>query len=196
MDKSPVVVTDQTGQRALIISSPVKNGEEPQVLVRLENNEQLLIPANLLVEQADGGRLLPYSFAELLAQAAGEVQRIPVIEEHLHVEKQVAESGGVRINKLVHERQEAVEVPLFAEEVEIRRTVVNRPVDGPVEPRYEGDTLVIPLLEEVVVVQKQLLLREEIYITKKQIEMHQTEQVTLRGEEVVVEPVEAQGRIG
>jgi len=65
---------------------------------------------------------------------------------------------------------------------------VNRTVDGPVSVRYEGDTLIIPLLEEVVVVQKQLRLKEEVHVIKKQTERRQPEQVTLRREAVIVEP--------
>ncbi len=56
--------------------------------------------------------------------------------------------------------------------------------------RQEGDTLIVPLLEEVLVVQKQLLLKEEVHISKKRTEQHHPEQVTLRSEQVSVERIE------
>jgi len=190
MNTSPVVVIDQTGQRGLITALPGQNEAEPQALVQLDQGAQLLIPAEFLTEQADGTYRLSLSFDELLAGASGDAAlRIPVTEEQLHVGKRLVQGERVRINKIVHESQEQVDVSLLSEEVEIRRVPVNRTVEAPVEVRYEGDTMVIPLLEEVVTVQKQLLLREEIYITKKRTETHQTEAVTLRREEVVVEPV-------
>jgi stress response protein YsnF len=42
-------------------------------------------------------------------------------------------------------------------------------------------------VEEVLVVEKRLMLREEIHIRKQRIEMHQPQRITLRSEEVQVE---------
>jgi uncharacterized protein (TIGR02271 family) len=201
MNASPVVVVDQTGERGLMTVSPDRGKADPQALVELAQGAQLLIPAEFLVEQADGTYRVPLRFDELLAGASvddasdesaasgDDVVRIPVTEERLHVGKRLVQGERLQIHKIVHEMQEQVDVPLLSEEVEIRRVPVNRTVDAPLDVRYEGDTMVIPLLEEVVTVQKQLLLREEIHITKKRTETHQTEAVTLRREEVVVEPV-------
>ena len=59
--------------------------------------------------------------------------------------------------------------------------------------RSEEDTLVIPLLEEVLVVEKRLLLKEEVRITKRRMETHRPQRVTLRREEAVVERVNREG---
>ena len=93
----------------------------------------------------------------------------------------------MRITKLVHEREEVVNVPRVREEVTVERVTLNRMVDAPVSMRQEGDTLIIPLLEEVIVVEKRLMVKEELRITKRRIEEHASQQVTLRREEVVVE---------
>jgi uncharacterized protein (TIGR02271 family) len=202
MNTSPVVVIDQTGQRGLMTALPNQGEAAPQALVALDGGKQLLIPAEFLVEQADGTYRLSLSFADLLAAASDEAAaddtalRIPITEEQLLVGKRLVQGERVRINKVVHEWQEQVDVPLLSEEVEVRRVPVNRTVEAPLDVRYEGDTMVIPLLEEVVTVQKQLLLREEIYITKKRTETHQRQAVTLRREEVVVEPVAADAANG
>jgi stress response protein YsnF len=58
--------------------------------------------------------------------------------------------------------------------------------------RYEGDTLIIPVIEEVLVVEKKLLLKEEVHITKYVGETQQEKTVTLRSEEVSVERTEEQ----
>jgi len=112
---------------------------------------------------------------------------IPVIEETLDVQKRQVETGGVRITKVVHEREEVVNVPRVREEVTVERVTLNRIVDTPVSMRQEGDTLIIPLLEEVTVMEKRLMVKEELRITKRRIEEQASQQVTLRREEVVVE---------
>jgi len=112
---------------------------------------------------------------------------IPVIEETLDVQKRQVETGGVRITKVVHEREEVVNVPRVREEVTVERVTLNRIVDTPVSMRQEGDTLIIPLLEEVIVMEKRLMVKEELRITKRRIEEQASQQVTLRREEVVVE---------
>jgi len=54
------------------------------------------------------------------------------------------------------------------------------------ETRYEGDTMIIPILEEVLVVEKRLLLREEIRITRRQSVVRDPQEYILRREEATV----------
>ena len=72
------------------------------------------------------------------------------------------------------------------EHVPIGRTV------GAVPPiREEGDTTVLPVVEEVVVVERRLVLKEEIRIRRlRSTERHQ-ETVTLRTQDAVVTRTEA-----
>ena len=97
---------------------------------------------------------------------------IPVLEETLDIQKRRVETGVVRITKLVHEREEVVNVPRMHEDVTVERVTLNRLVDAPVAVRQEGDTLIIPVLEEVVVMEKRLRVKEEIRITTRRIEEH------------------------
>jgi len=89
----------------------------------------------------------------------------------------------------VHEREEIVDEPLIREEVQIKRVPVNRVVDGPVPVKHIGNTMIISLLEEVLVVEKRLMLKEELHITKGEVETYKPQRVTLRSEEAVVERV-------
>jgi len=116
-----------------------------------------------------------------------DIRVIPVVEEILDVRQRRVETGRVRITKIVHEREEEVNAPRVREEVTIERVTLNRMVDTPTSMRQEGDTLIIPLLEEVVVTEKRLMVKEELRITKRRIEEHTSQQVKLRREEVVVE---------
>ena len=112
---------------------------------------------------------------------------IPIIEERVKIEKQVIETGRVVIEKRVTEHQETIPVVLSQEEVTVNRVPVNRYVDVPPEAvRYEGDVLIISVLEEVAVVEKRLMLVEELHITRRQVQTQTDQSVTLRREEATV----------
>jgi stress response protein YsnF len=67
---------------------------------------------------------------------------------------------------------------------------VNRIVEDIPEPHYDGDTLVLPILEEVLVVEKRLILREEVRITPVREEVRDPQTHTVRREHVDVERVQ------
>lgn len=75
----------------------------------------------------------------------------------------------------------------------IERVPINRVVEGRVSVRSEGDSLVIPLLEEVPVLEKCLLRKEEVRITRRQVDTQTPQRVTLRREEAVVERINREG---
>jgi stress response protein YsnF len=53
--------------------------------------------------------------------------------------------------------------------------------------------LVIPLLEEFLVVEKRLLLKEEVCITRRRVDTHAPQRVTLRREDAVMERINREG---
>jgi uncharacterized protein (TIGR02271 family) len=112
---------------------------------------------------------------------------IPIVEEKVDVQKHKVQRDRVRVHKTVSEHEEVVDEPLYRENAEVVRVPVNRVVDGPVPVHHDGSTLVVPLLEEVLVVEKRLLLREELRITMNRKEIRDTRKVTLRAEDVTVE---------
>lgn len=116
---------------------------------------------------------------------------VPVVQEELHVGRRRVETGkGVRVTKTVDEQDAVVDEPLVREEVHVERVAVNRPVDGPQEAYYDGDTLVVPVVEEVLVTEKRLVLKEEIRITRSASEYRDPQHVTLKREHAQVERLE------
>lgn len=113
-------------------------------------------------------------------------QVIPVIEEEVTVEKRVVEAGKVRISKQAKEYEQLVDVPLLHEEVSIERIPLNQVVLERLPTRYDGDTLIIPVVEEQVFVEKRLVLVEELHVRKQTIETHKPQRVTLLKEEVEI----------
>ena len=92
---------------------------------------------------------------------------IPVVEERAVVLKRKKLTGGLRVRTVVHEDEEVIDEPLATEEVEVERVPLDRWVEAPIPIRQEGETTIITLLEEVVVVEKRLRATEEVRITKR-----------------------------
>lgn len=118
---------------------------------------------------------------------------VPVLAEQIVVEKRSVATGGVRVKRHITEHNELVEVPLRKEHVDVRRVVVDRIVEGPLPVRREGDVTIIPVVEEVLVVQKHYRLKEEIYVTRTTTEEIHRERVTLRRQEAEIEQLDADG---
>jgi uncharacterized protein (TIGR02271 family) len=129
-------------------------------------------------------------------KAADERVTIPVVEEDVVVRKRKKITGAVRVRTVVHEDEQTVDEPVRAEEVEVERVPVDRWVDGPVPVRQEGDTTIISLVEEVVVVEKRLKVTEEIRITKRPVTGRVSDRVRVRREEAVVERLEPSSGTG
>jgi uncharacterized protein (TIGR02271 family) len=166
-----------------------------QVVVQTESGQQSLVPTDLLAQQPDGSYYLPLRLVELQRSGSehdghqDEPMVVPVLVEELEVQKRLVETGKVRITKVVHERETLVDEPLFHDNVAITRVPIQRVVDGPMPVREENGTTIISLVEEVLVVEKRWMLREEVHIRKQRLETHQPQRITLRSEEVQVERV-------
>ncbi len=115
---------------------------------------------------------------------------VPVIEEFVHIEKQLVETGRVVVRKHVHVDTQTVDVPLREEQVQVQRIAVNRYVDEAPAVRYEGEVMIVPVLREELVVTKRLLLVEELRIHKQVLHASTPQTVELRREEVHYERVE------
>ena len=123
-----------------------------------------------------------------------EPDYIPVVEEQVRINKKTVETGRVNIYKDVHEEDVTVDVPTVHEEVNVERVPINEFVESaPPSVRYEGDVMIIPVLHEELVLVKRLKLVEELHVTKRKIETHEAQHVTLRKEEVNVNRVEPGG---
>lgn len=116
---------------------------------------------------------------------AGQEETIQVKEEELHVSKQPVQTGEVRVRKEVHTEQKTIEVPVKKEEVVIER----RPATGR-EPARSGfdnpEEIRIPVREEQLRVEKTPVVKEEVKISKRDVEKTERVTGTVRKEEVKV----------
>jgi uncharacterized protein (TIGR02271 family) len=121
-------------------------------------------------------------------------QVIPVIEEEIDVSKRKVDTGVTRITKRVYQREEVIDEPLLKEEVHVERVAVNRYVEEPVAIRREKEKTIIPVLEEVLVVEKRLLLKEELHVSKRTTEVRNPQEAVVRSEEVEIENMAVAGQ--
>jgi len=121
---------------------------------------------------------------------------IPVIREEVTADAKPVRTGGVRITKTVETHEQLLTQELRKGRADVQRRPMNEVVDGPLEPRREGRTLIIPVVSEQLAANgcgPQWVLTEEIRVT--QIEEAETVQhrVPLREEKAIVERVDAAG---
>jgi stress response protein YsnF len=111
---------------------------------------------------------------------------IPLISEELRVEKRSVPNGKVRVKTVVDTFAEVVQETLKTERVETTRVEIGKEIDTIPSVRTNGDTTVIPVVEEVLVVEKRLILKNEIHV-RRVISDDQVEvPVTLRKQRAVV----------
>jgi uncharacterized protein (TIGR02271 family) len=111
---------------------------------------------------------------------------IPIMEEIAVVSSKTVETGRVRITKQVTQVEQGVHVVGSHDECEVERITLNRIVETAPSVRYEGETMIIPVLKEVAVVEKKLMLVEEVRVTRKKVQTQETIPVTLRKESLEV----------
>lgn len=188
----PIVVQGFEGLRGTLSKPP--SGDTAELC--LDDGRRVQVSAVALERREDGTWFLPlrpadltathYDSADASAASRDVVERIPVIEEQLHVDKERIETGRVRVNVVPQVRKEVLDVDLSEERVEVERVPVGRIVERAEASRQEGDVTIIPVYEEVLVCEKRLRLKEEVRIRRVSTVQHARREVELRREEVEV----------
>lgn len=113
---------------------------------------------------------------------------IPVVEEQATVSTRTVKTGFTQVDKHVEARDHQISEMLQSRGASVERVPKGIAVDieHPPEARTENGTTIIPVLEEVLVVEKRLLLKEELHIRQYVKNVPYTQEVTLRNETVVV----------
>lgn len=127
-----------------------------------------------------------------MADEHGEY-RIPLAEERLIVRKEEVETGRVRVHTSLDEQETIVREQLTHAEVEVERVPVDREVDAVPPVREENGVTIIPVVREVLVVQKKLILTEEVRLRRVTRTEEHSEPVLLRTQRATVEREELSG---
>ena len=89
---------------------------------------------------------------------------IPLVDERLEVGKREVERGRLIVRTHVDLREDMATIDLRQDVVEVERVSVDRVVEVSPGVREEDGVLIVPILEERLVVTKQLVLKEELRI--------------------------------
>lgn len=111
--------------------------------------------------------------------------------EELYVHKRDIEQGRVRIDKRIETVPFAEDIDVELDVVEVQRVPLNQEFDAPPDSRYEGDTLIIPVVEEVLVVTRRYRVIEEVHVTTRREVRTERVEDELRREVLSVDVVDS-----
>jgi uncharacterized protein (TIGR02271 family) len=110
---------------------------------------------------------------------------IPVIQEQLHITKQVTESGTISISKKIIEENYDAELSVYHEDLIVERIAKNEYIEGDLPKIHtDGDTTIIPVIKEIII--KRIMLIEELHITKRKTDALVPVHEVLRKEEITI----------
>jgi stress response protein YsnF len=113
-----------------------------------------------------------------------ETAVIPLLAEQMNVTRRKVMTGRVQVATVTREDPHLIDEILSSERVEIERVPIGKVVDSAPSIREDGDMIVIPIVEEIV--ERRLVLKEEVRIRKTRSSRRHQERVTLRRQEAVV----------
>ncbi len=188
------------GENGLVGHIDEHIGTLKHVELSLLDGREVLIPVDALKLQTDGRYHLLADLVDLLEESVPRQDnaeiRLLLAAEEMQVNKRQRVTGHVRINKKVMEREQIVTEPLMRQLVDVKRVPVNRVVSEAEAVRQEGDTTIIPVMEEMLVFERRLVVKEELHITLQKTTFQEPQSVMLRYEDVTIERKEADAPTG
>src|SRR5215212_4127486 len=112
---------------------------------------------------------------------------VPVMEEELRVDKRDVVTGKIQVRTIVESFDKIARATLEGEQIEVTRVPIGKELQMVPKQRTEGDVLIIPVVEEMLVVEKRLVLKEELHIRRLRTREDVEVPVTLRKQRTVVE---------
>ena len=121
-------------------------------------------------------------------RSSDEAEPIPLIEERVRIDKGTVTTGKVRVVTHTETFEEIARAVLEGEEADVSVVELDRLVTGAApQMRTEDDVIIIPVFEEVLVVEKRLVLKREIRIMKRATSETVEIPITLRKQQAKVE---------
>ncbi len=112
---------------------------------------------------------------------------VSIHHETARIDKRTVETGRARVGIGVTQHDETVSALLLRQDIVIERVTMDKVVTEAPPVRREGDTVIVPILEEVLVTETRLVLREELRIRIDETRRPTTRTVTLRREHATIE---------
>jgi uncharacterized protein (TIGR02271 family) len=113
--------------------------------------------------------------------------RVRRSEEEIRVETREREAGEMRVRKRVRTERERLTVPKKRVEVSVDRVPVEGADEAATAPQIGEEEIVVPVVEEEIVVEKRPVVKEEIHIRKRVVEEVEVVEEDVRREEVEID---------
>ncbi|WP_191058221.1 YsnF/AvaK domain-containing protein [Geminicoccus harenae] len=118
-------------------------------------------------------------------------QKVELLEEQVEVGVRQVDRARVVVETQVETRQHAVEAWLDHEEIQVERVPVGAVIEAVPPIREEDGVVIVPVVEERLVMRTELVLKEELRITRtaqkqlvRQVVPLRSEHATIRREEL------------
>ena len=127
--------------------------------------------------------------AQSVTQEAGVLR---LFAEDATVSRQAIETGRVRVAKVTRTRDHLIDELLARTHYEVDRVPIGRLIDAIPPIKEDGDLTIVPIVEETVVVERKLMLKEELHIRRVQTSERYQQTVKLRYQTAEVTRITAQ----
>jgi uncharacterized protein (TIGR02271 family) len=141
-------------------------------------------------EPNDGERKLSLAAQSDRPADSEDDPKLTLLAEEVSVAKEIVETGRLRVSKQTRTREAFVNENLLSEQAEVEIIPVGRQIFEIPTVRHEGDTIIIPIVEEVLHTERRLILKEEVKITRRKKTEQFHDRVTLRYQEAVITRVQ------
>ncbi len=153
-------VTLSSGLKGTVLRSSRFLDKREFNTVKLNNGAELTVPSATLEPQQDGSFYLR--------------------DDQLQIGSQPNQALKDSAPEVSPQGETTIDSPLLKEEIDVQRVPINRVLSAPAETRVEDGVTIIPVMEERLKVEKQLILREEIRIVKKRTTVRDPRAASLR----------------
>ena len=116
---------------------------------------------------------------------------LELLEERAEVSRRIVTGQTVRVSTATRWREQLVDELLARETVDVERVPIGRVVNAIPDVRQEGDVTIVPVMEEVLVLERRLVLKEEVRIRRVRTTEQHRETVQLRQQVATVTRAEA-----
>ena len=123
----------------------------------------------------------------------GTEEVLPLVEERLLVGRRIVETGRIRVSTRTETAEELIRETLRTRRAEVERISLGHEVEVAPQTRQEGDVLVVPVVEEILVVERRLVLKEEIRLRFVETETVVEQPVERRIQRATIEKLPPQG---
>lgn len=117
-----------------------------------------------------------------------QVLRIPLLEENANVQVSERLAGEVQVQKSVESEQKEFSVPLKTWSLEFARVPADQLTEQQVEDYAFNERVIsIPIMEQTADIEKNVEVREWVFLRPKVTERQETMQTTVRSEQLDVQ---------